>query len=97
MLEELGYGQRLSGIKETREGVDHILRRHLPPIVKLDPLAQGEGPDASIPGSLPKLGESGYRLEIGIKLNEPVENLVDNSDTITIGAQGRIKRDWIGA
>src|SRR2546430_14746094 len=79
------------------EGVDHILRCHLPAIVKLDPLAQGEGPRASIPGSLPKLGKSRYRLEIGIKLNESVEDLVDNGAPIGIGHQGRIKRDWIGA
>src|SRR5215471_15629036 len=97
MLEDLGYGQRLAGIKETREGVDHILRRHLPPIVELDPLAQGEGPRASIPGSLPKLGKSGYGLEIGIKLHKSVEYLADHSATIDISHQGRIKRHWIGA
>ena len=97
MLEELGYGQRLGSIKETGEGVDDILRRHLSAIVKLDPLAQGEGPRASIPGSLPKLGKSGYRLEIGIKLNESVEDLVDNGATIDIGHQGRIKRNWSAA
>src|SRR5262249_28646929 len=72
MLEDLGYGQQPGGSKETSEGIDHILRRHLSTIVKLDPLAQGEGPHASIPRSLPKLGKSGYGAEIGIKLNEPV-------------------------
>jgi hypothetical protein len=73
MLEKLGYGQRLGSVKETHEGVDHILRRHLSTIVKLDPLAQGEGPRAPIPGTLPKLGKSRYGSEIGIKLHESVE------------------------
>jgi hypothetical protein len=65
--------------------------------MKLDSLAQGEGPCASIPGTLPKLGKSGYGLEIGIKLHESVEDLVDNGATVGISHQGRIKRDWIGS
>ena len=69
------------------KGVDHILRRHLPTIMKLDTLAQGEGPRASIPGSLPKLGKSRYGLEIGIKLHETVEHLADNGATIDISHQ----------
>ena len=73
------------------------MRRHLPTMMKRDPPAQGEGPGASIPRSLPKLGKGGKRLEVGIKLDQAVEDLVDDGAAIDIGHKGGIKRGGIVA
>ena len=93
--EELGHRHGLLRIEETGEGVDDIMRRHLSPMMKHDPPAQGEGPGAPIPGSLPKLGKGRKRLEVGIKLDQAVEDLADDSAPIDIGQKGRIKRGGI--
>ena len=97
MPEEIGHRHGLFEMEETGEGVYHIVRRHLPPMMKLDPLAQGEGPGAAIAGSLPKLGNGGKGLEVGIKLDQAVEDLADDGAAIDIGHKGGIERGGIVA
>jgi hypothetical protein len=91
MLQNLGHRHGPIETEETGQGVDHILRRHLPPMMKPNPSAQGEGPGASIPGRFPKLGQGGQGLEVGIKLDQAVEELADHGAAITIGHQGGIQ------
>jgi hypothetical protein len=95
--EELGHRHGLLGVQETGEGVDHIVRRCFPPMMKRGPPAQGEGPGAPIPGSLPKLGKGGKGFEVGIKLDQAVEELADDGAPIDIGQKGRIERGGIVA
>jgi hypothetical protein len=94
-LEELGHSHRPVETEETHEGVDHIVRRHFPTMMKRDPSAQGEGPSAAILGSFPKLGKGGNGLEEGIKLDQAVEDLADDGAAIGIGHQGGVERDGV--
>ena len=59
--------------------------------MKLHPPAQGEGPGAAIPGGLPKLGNGGGGLEVGIELDQAVEDLADDGTAIDIGQRGGIE------
>jgi len=94
-LEEFGHSHGPVETEETREGVDHIVRRDLPTMMKRDPSAQGEGPDASIRGRVPKLGQGRNGLEVGIKLDQAVEELADDGAAIDIGHQGGVERDGV--
>src|SRR6266581_7749626 len=96
-LEELGHSHRPVETEESSEGVDHIVRRHLPSMMKRHPSAQGEGPSAAILGSFPKLGKGGNGLEEGIKLDQAVEDLTDDGAAKDIGHKGGVERDGVVA
>ena len=90
--EELGQRSGLCGFEETDEGVDEIVRRHLPTMMELDPAAQGEGPGTSVLRSLPKLGKSGNRVQVGIELDQAIEQLCDDGAAKDVGRKGGIER-----
>src|SRR5262249_51481661 len=87
--------RRSLGIQQTGDGVDKVLRRHLPAVMKLDPLAQGESPRASISGGFPELSNGRNGLEVDIELDQAVENLPGDSAAIDISHGGRIERSGI--
>src|SRR5262245_9895275 len=78
-------------MEETGEGVNKILRCHFSTMMKLDPSPQGEGPGAAILGSLPKLGNGGNHVEVRIKLDQAIEELVDDGAAIDIGHKGGVE------
>ena len=97
MLEEIGHRPWAFGIEETGEGVDEIVRRHLPTMMKRDPSAQGKGPGAAILRSFPKLGNGGNQVEVRIELDQSIEDLADDGAAIDIGHEGGIERGGIVA
>jgi len=92
---EIDHRPKRVGTEKARKGVDKILRRHLPAVMELDPLAQGEGPGATITGSFPELGDGGNRIEVRIELDQALGDLRDNGAAINIAHKSRIKRSRI--
>ncbi len=68
--EKIGHGPKCFGAKEARKRIDKILRCHFPAVMEQDSLAQGKGPDATITGSFPELGNSRNRVEVRIELDQ---------------------------
>jgi hypothetical protein len=64
-------------------------------MMKRHPPAQGEGPGAVIPGRLPKLRHAGQGLELGVELDQAVEDLADEGTLIDIGQRGGVERGGV--
>jgi hypothetical protein len=60
-----------------------------------DPAAQGEGPGAPIRRRLPKLGDGGNGIQVGIELHQAVKELYDDGPAIDVGRKGGIERGGI--
>src|SRR4029453_18353968 len=95
--EQVGDPRAGPGIHKSREGVDDILRRHLAPMMELDALSEGKRPGQAVTRGHPELGECGGDAEGLVELDQAVEKLLADRETINVAQAGRIERGGIVA
>src|SRR5215467_2121076 len=67
---------------------------HLSTVMKLHALMQMKGPHQSIARSLPRLGNTGNHVEIGIELHEPIKHLLRYRNSIHVREESRVEGEW---
>ena len=89
--EVVGAARAGPGIQEPREGVDDVVRRHLPAVVEPDALPEGECPRQPVARGDPELCERRRDAERLVELDETVEQLLADREAVDVAETGRIQ------
>ena len=90
--EEIGPSGTDARVQQPGEGVDDVVRRHLPPVVKLDALPERERPGQPVAGGDPELSECRRDVERLVELDQTVEQLLANREAVDVTLARGIER-----
>src|SRR5262249_49474924 len=90
--EVIGAPRASLRVQNSREGIDDVVRGHLAAVVEFHTLPEGEGPGQPVARGHPELGEGRRDAERLVELDQTVEDLLPDRETVDAPQPSGVKR-----